>query len=95
MKILAEQYMRNHSDRESVVFNMMFHNVEVLPGLSPYTLTQYACDQYLDDLENFLDYCNAMDIKSIGLSDTYDIFKETPVVKMNTLSETNIFNMSS
>ena len=95
MKALINQYSHRYADREAIVFNMMFHNVEVLPGLSPYTLTQYACDLYKNDLENLFDFCNIHDIKGICLSDTYSLFKEKPVIQMKNNSRPNVINMIS
>jgi hypothetical protein len=93
MKALIDQYSRKYDDREAIVFNMMFHNVEVLPGLSPYTLSQYACDLYLKDLQQFFQYCNSQNIKSIGLTDAYSLFTEKPVIQMKNLSRSNVINM--
>jgi hypothetical protein len=57
-----------------MVFNIMFHNVEVLPSLNPYTKTQEECDRYIDDLERFFQYCNGNNIQGIGLSETINIY---------------------
>jgi len=95
MKALVAQYSRKYQDREAIVFNMMFHNVEVLPGLSPYTITQHACDLYKNDLENFFEFCNAHDIKGICLTDTYNLYREKPVIHMNPNNRSNVINMIS
>ncbi|RYE58647.1 MAG: hypothetical protein EOP48_03060 [Sphingobacteriales bacterium] len=95
MKALIDLYSRRYADREAIVFNMMFHNVEVLPGLSPYTSSQESCDSYLKDLENFFEFCNMQQISSIGLSDTYPLFTEKPVIQMQTTARSNVINMIS
>lgn len=56
-----------------IVYNMMFHNVEVMPGLSPYTKTEEDCNLYLQSLEWLFRYCRENDIESIALSNLYDI----------------------
>jgi hypothetical protein len=93
MKALIDLFTRRYHDREAVVFNMMFHNVEVLPGLSPYTLSQEACDHYLRELERFFAFCNMNDITSIGLSDTYALFTEKPVIQMTATPRDSVNNM--
>ena len=62
--------------KQFTVYNMMFHNVEVMPGLSPYTLTAADCRKYLESLEWLFTYCNDHDIQSVALSTLYDVFKE-------------------
>ncbi len=76
MKRLVDQYSKKYADREAIVFNIMFHNVEVLPGLSPYTLTQKSCNEYIDVLKGFFSFCNQKGISGIRLSDTYQLFAE-------------------
>ncbi|MHA4842643.1 polysaccharide deacetylase family protein [Flavitalea antarctica] len=86
MKELVTQYSHNYGDREVIVFNMMFHNIEVIPGLSPYTLTKRDCDKYINTLELFFDYCNVQNIRSVGLTDIHSILTEKAVVKMETVN---------
>lgn len=76
MKYIVEQYLSAYQDHECVVFNMMFHNVEVLPGLSPYTNTENDCLQYMQELQHFFAFCRQKEISSIGLSDLYDVFRK-------------------
>jgi hypothetical protein len=52
----------------------MFHNVEVLPGKSPYTKTEKDCNKYLDILESFLKFCNNNKTINVRLSDLYEIY---------------------
>ena len=54
---------------------MMFHNVEVMPGLSPYTRTEEDCQAYLQQLENFFIYCSSNQVQSITLKDAYKIYR--------------------
>lgn len=57
-----------------LVLNMMFHNVEVLPRLSPYTKTEHDCKVYLDTVERFLQFCIDRGFKAISLSGLYNVF---------------------
>lgn len=72
---LTETFRKKYYHLDTVVFNMMFHNVEVLPGLSPYTKTNDNCKTYLRQLEIFLAYCNANQITGVGLSELYEIYR--------------------
>ena len=74
MKKIVQEITSKYKADESVVFNMMFHNVEVMPGLSPYSTTAADCAEYLQTVEWFLKYCNEQNIKSTGLTALYDIF---------------------
>lgn len=62
-------------DSQPLVLNMMFHNVEVLPAISPYTKTEVDCDNYLKVLDNFLQICVNKNIQSVSLSELYEIYK--------------------
>lgn len=59
-----------------IVLNMMFHNVEVMPGLSPYNTSAVEAEAYLNLIEKFLNYCNKKGIVSVGLSDLYEKFRQ-------------------
>ena len=93
MKELTEQYTRKYADKDAIVFNMMFHNVEAVRGLSPYTLTDHACDLYRQDLEEFFAYCKDEGISGIGLTDTYHMFRGSPIINMNNVPKSKIINM--
>jgi hypothetical protein len=58
-----------------IVVNMMFHNVEVLPALSPYTNSESDCNSYLGILESFFMQCSLHGIESKTLSEIYDSWK--------------------
>jgi hypothetical protein len=76
-KKIIDGQTRAHQTRNIVVFNMMFHNVEVLPKMSPYPQTESESKVYLDSIDAFLAHCRRNQIKSIGLSDLYDIYRKT------------------
>jgi len=69
MKVQSGKFKNN----DVIVYNMMFHQVEVLPALSPYTKTERDCAVYLDMVDTFLDRCAKDNIQSVGLSDLYDL----------------------
>ena len=71
---VIENHTEAYQNNPVMVFNIMFHNVEVLPSLNPYTKTQEECDRYIDDLERFFQYCNDNNIQGIGLSETINIY---------------------
>jgi hypothetical protein len=72
---IAEEYFARYQHEEVVVLNMMFHNVEVMPGLSPYTRSEKDCQQYLGLLEDFFSYCRQHQVKGIKLSDVYELYR--------------------
>ncbi|HLA54310.1 MAG TPA: hypothetical protein VK618_13435 [Flavitalea sp.] len=70
-KIMESTYQQN-AEAGIVVYNMMFHNVEVMPGLSPYSKTETDCQQYLGTLEWLFNYCKQKNILSISLSELHE-----------------------
>jgi hypothetical protein len=76
MKLLVDLFTKKYQQNKIVVFNMMFHNVEVLPGLSPYTTSQKDCINYLKDLEKFFSFCNGSNIEGIALSELYHVYRK-------------------
>jgi len=54
---------------------MMFHNVEVLPLLSPYTRSQKDCRKLMDRLERFVIFCKEQGAVGINLSALHEIIK--------------------
>jgi hypothetical protein len=73
---ITDYFTTHFKNSKAVVLNMMFHNVEVMPGLNPYTSDEKDCRKYLQLLEDFFVYCNQHDIQGIRLSDTYELFRE-------------------
>jgi len=72
---VVDKYSKKFANEPIQVFNMMFHQVEVLAGLSPYTKTEADCLVYMDLLEKFLSSCHANGIQGVGLSELYDIYR--------------------
>lgn len=73
---IVQNTIQCYSNRGFVVLNMMFHNVEVLPGLSPYCKNESDCRDYLNQLSEFFQYCNEYGIESIAISDLYKLYRE-------------------
>ncbi|HZX74474.1 MAG TPA: hypothetical protein VFE57_08640 [Cyclobacteriaceae bacterium] len=74
---VIERQSKSFQGNSNIVFNMMFHNVEVMPRLSPYPQTEKECEKYLGALDAFLAFCEKNKIESINLSGLYDVFKRT------------------
>jgi len=73
---LINVFKTKYSNNSDIVLNMMFHNVEIMPSLSPYTVTEADCSKYMDVLEQFFITCNRMGVKSLNLSSLYDCYKK-------------------
>lgn len=72
---IAESLTGRYANRPRVVLNMMFHNVEVMAGLSPYTQDQKQVEDYLKTLEKFFQYTNGAGIQSKTLKEVYARYK--------------------
>ncbi len=60
--------------RPPVVLNVMFHNVEVTAGTSPYASTPDQADAILRRLQALLAFARAAGIPSVGLADVPEYF---------------------
>ncbi|HHT9107466.1 MAG TPA: hypothetical protein ACFYEF_03010 [Candidatus Wunengus sp. YC63] len=72
---LVNIFHEKYSHEGNYVLNMMFHNVEVIPNKSPYTKNDKDCRIFLNTLENFLAHCKNNNIKSVTLTQLYDIYR--------------------
>ena len=70
---LVREYLRKYAQNDNVVLNMMFHNVEVLPGKSPYTRSPEECREYLAFLESVFSHCRSEGFESVTASGLYDL----------------------
>jgi hypothetical protein len=66
--------------RLPVVLNCMFHNVEIMPGLSPYARTATEADAILARLAGLLDFARREGIAVVGLGDIAELF--TPAARL-------------
>ena len=73
---LARQYESTYQRQDHIVLNMMFHNVEVLPGLSPYTKSEAKCREYLEQLSIFFSFCKRENFISLGMTDLHGIYRK-------------------
>lgn len=71
---VTKKIIKRYSSDGPIILNMMFHNVEVLPGLSPYCQTKGQCEKYLRTLRAYLDYCKTSGITSGTLSEIHALF---------------------
>jgi hypothetical protein len=72
---IARQFMMTYENSEHMILNMMFHNVEILPGLSPYTKTESECQRYINQLRQFFAFCLRDNFSSVGLSELYPVYR--------------------
>ena len=72
---VIKSYSKKYSHEDFIVHNMMFHNVEVFPKVSPYTQTEEKCYEYLERIEKVLKYCQSKGITFLTLSEVYDVYK--------------------
>lgn len=71
---VSEKLIEQNSDKPVVVLNIMFHNVEVMPGLNPYTKSNSDVIRYLDSLKYFFEFCDQKNIQPATLSDIHSHF---------------------
>jgi len=74
MEWLVRRYLRAYRARPGVVLNMMFHNVEVLPGLSRHVRTAAETDEYLRQLERAFGLFREVGLRSATLSEIHGIY---------------------
>ncbi len=65
---------RRHAPGRPVVLTAMFHNVEVVPGTSPYAANEAEAHAILGRLGELLAFARREDIATIGLGDVPEIF---------------------
>ena len=68
--------IKQHRTEESVVLNMMFHSMEVIPNASPYTRTEEECKALLRRIEEVLEYSKKNEFCFVSLSELYPYFRE-------------------
>ena len=57
-----------------VVLNCMFHNVEIMPGLSPYAQNTAEADAILERLAALLHFTRREGVAVVGLGDITGLF---------------------
>jgi hypothetical protein len=64
---------RRENPRAPVVLNAMFHNVEVVPGASPYAATEAQAARILSRLAGLLEFARGAGASFVGLSDVPEL----------------------
>lgn len=72
--VARDELARWRGRQRPVVLNCMFHNVEIMPGLSPYAKNEAAADAILKRLAALLAFARAEDIPVVGLADIAGLF---------------------
>ena len=75
MAIAKEEIHASERDgpRLPVVLNAMFHNVEIIPGASPYAATEASAQRILESLRGLLAFANREGMRVIGLADVPEL----------------------
>lgn len=71
---VIEQYKKKYCTNTYIVYNMMFHNVEVMSGLNPYVSDDGERDLFIKQLDEILSYCANHAIQPATASDIYELF---------------------
>ena len=74
--VAQEEIGRSLSSRAGrpVVLNCMFHNVEIVPGASPYAKNESEADAIMKRLAGLLAFAELEGIRSLGLGDVPELF---------------------
>lgn len=75
VKVITTLQLRYANQPNPVVLNMMFHSMEVIPGISPLNKTWEETDAFLKRLTEVLEYCRANGVKFCTLSEIYPLFR--------------------
>lgn len=75
MTAVYEQLLKETKNAPYLVLNMMFHNVEIMPGINPYTHNKEQADAFLKKMEHFFTMCNKKKITPVRLSDLYETYR--------------------
>lgn len=75
MMYVADTVVNLAPSRCSVVLNMMYHSVEVIPGASPYPQTKADVQRFLDDQGRFFQYLfETYPVRSASLGELHSVF---------------------
>jgi hypothetical protein len=72
---VIERYCTKHTRRSPITLNMMFHNTEVIPSCSPYTVNESDCAVFLERIEKVLKYCTENHIRFATLNEVSLMFR--------------------
>jgi len=74
VQVARDALARTAGSTRPVVLNCMFHNVEIMPGLSPYAANEAEADAILGRLAALLDFARREGIAVVGLGDIAELF---------------------
>jgi hypothetical protein len=74
MKYMSKTMLDKYYNGSSVVLNMMFHNVEVIPKLSPNVQTEQDSINYMETLKQFIEHCIENQFSFVPLSKLPEIY---------------------
>ena len=74
LRTARDEIAEHRGQRRPVVLNAMFHNVEVVPGCSPYAHTERAAAGILGRLDALLAFARRQEIPVVGLTDVLEHF---------------------
>ena len=69
IKRLIDKFTQKN--RESVVLNMMFHSMEIIPNASPYVRSKVSQRRFLRKLKNIFKYLKSSNFESKTLTEVY------------------------
>ena len=74
IEVAQEEIGHANSSGRPVVLNCMFHNVEIIPGASPYAKNEAEADAIMNRLAGLLAFAEREGISSLGLGDVPELF---------------------
>ncbi len=77
VKIAQEEIADAESSGRPIVLNCMFHNVEIVPGTSPYAKNEAEAGAIMGRLAGLLAWADREGIRSLGLGDVPELFNRS------------------
>jgi biotin synthase-like enzyme len=74
MKSVVNNLIHKNAEQETVVLNLMFHSMEIIPDASPYSKTVTDCQIFLERISSVLDYATEKECKFCTLTELYQYF---------------------
>ena len=74
VEVAREEIRHASSSGRPIVLNCMFHNVEIVPGASPYAKNEAEADAIMNRLAGLLAFAEREGIHSLGLGDVAELF---------------------
>ena len=75
-KLLIRRFLKKFNSNQNIFFCMMFHSVEIIPGVSPYSKREKDSRKILKRIEAILNFFNCLGAKFTTLSEFHSIMKE-------------------